>query len=270
MKMASFKMYLTAAVALILATIFSTDAQSNVPVLLWESSKVGENGLTPAALSAMDVEEFGDVLMRRLDRNPVVVLFSENSLSVEDFSRQGSGTRSSFPALQSMKGDLNVRLEFIPAVQTPVKALNRLSKLGYKWEQINGEALPEAGKKILVVNLGEMKPDEDRSEMLLRHDKSVASLFKQLTAKYSDVLAVYTGRRSSAPEPNFARVRRDIEATSATSTACNTVISSAGSADQIMLYTSECPLLTINNTKFNLTSADAVSSVSNYRGFHCH
>ncbi|XP_034254028.1 V-type proton ATPase subunit S1 [Thrips palmi] len=255
MKMASSKMYLTAVLAVILGTIFSTNAHSHVPVLLWESSSVGANGATPAALSAMEVDEFLDVLMRRLDRNsPVVALFAEDSLSVEDFSRQSSEAQSTFPALQSIKGGNS--LEFFPSVQSPMKALNRLSKLGYKWEEVSGEVLPEADKKILLFNLGGLKGGEDRSQMLLRHDKTVASLFKQMVEKYSDVLAVYTGRHASWTAPESRRVRRDAEPT--TTTGCNTVIKSTGNSSQIMLYTSECPVLTINGTNFNLSSGEAV------------
>lgn len=251
-------MYLTAVLAVILGTIFATNAHSHVPVLLWESSNDGEIGASPAGLSAMEVEEFLDVLMRRLDRNsPVVALFAEDSLSVEDFSRQSSGAQSAFPALQSIKNGIS--LDFIPSVQSPLKALNRLSKLGYKWEEVSGEVLPETGKKILVFNLGGLKTGENRSQMLLRHDKTIASLFKQMVQKYSDVLAVYTGRHASwtAPESN-SRVKRDTEPTSLTN--CNTVIKSTGNSTQIMLYTSECPVLTINGTNFNLSSGEAVST----------
>lgn len=258
MKMASLKMYLTAVVSLFLVTIYSVNAQAHVPVLIWESSNAGENDFSTAALSKTGMEEFADVLMRRADRSPVIVLFSEETLSVEDFSRQSVGTHTSFPALQSIKAD--VRLEFLPAVQTPVKALNRLSKLGYKWEQLSGEVLPEAGKKILVVDLGDLKAGEDRSAMLLRHDKHIVAVFKQMAEKYSDVLAIYTGRHTSwtAPESSFSRVRRDTDpATPGVS--CNTVLSSTGNADQMMLYTSECPVITINSQRHLLTSGEAVS-----------
>ncbi|KAJ1525166.1 hypothetical protein ONE63_010000 [Megalurothrips usitatus] len=257
MKMASFKMYFTAAVALILGSLFSTEAQSLVPVLLWQSRNVGESDSSPAALSKMNVEEFGDVLMRRVNHDPMIVLFVENRLSVEDFSKQVSGASSSFPALKSIKGD--VRLDFIPAVQTPAKALNRLStKLGYKWEQLSGEVLPEPGKKIIVVNLGDVEEDEDRSTMLLRHDKYIASMFKRMVAKYSDILVVYTGRQSSWTEPEtHDRVRRDAEPTSAAAPSCNVVLSSIGNADQVLLHTSECPVLTVNKVVYNLTSGEA-------------
>ncbi|XP_026273907.1 V-type proton ATPase subunit S1 [Frankliniella occidentalis] len=258
MKMASFKMYLTAILACILGTIFSTNAHSHVPVLLWQSHNGAESELNPPALSRMNVEEFADVLMRRVeaDHNPVVVLFVEDTLSIEDFSRQSSGRSSLFPALQTIKGD--VKLEFIPSVQTPVKALNRLSKLGYKWEQINGEVLPEANKKILIVNLSDLKVKEDRPSMLLQHDKYMTSLYKRMVTVYPNILAVYTGRHSSWTAPE-SRVRRDVEPTSSPATSCNVILTSSGTADQIMLYTSECPVLTINNTSFNLTSGEALS-----------
>lgn len=137
-----------------------------------------------------------------------------------------------------------------------MKALNRLSKLGYKWDFVSGEVLPDPGKKVLLVELGGVNDGESRLETL--RTRQVYCI--RVTSKYREALAIYTGQESSckAPESTFVHSRRDAEPISSSGMSCNTVLTSAGTSDEIMLYTSECPVLKINGTNLNLTSGTSV------------
>lgn len=147
-------------------------------------------------------------------KKPLVVVFTEENLSVEDFSWQDLEENSVFPHLESVIASA-ANVDFIPSVANPLRALRRLEKLGYEWQTVRNldtMTIPEQGGVVMVLEMEDAKGDEDRPDFLRGHDSVISSVYSRLVSQGDNVVAVYTGRYSSWIEPEnepvLHRVRR--------------------------------------------------------------
>lgn len=185
----------------------------NVPVLLWESSANDRVNSFPA-LHRIRSEDFQQYILKKVHGEqpvPLIAVFSEESLSIEDFSWQDSQGQGYFPQLKYI-ADNAANVEFLPSVQDPIKTTEQLSEFGYTLQHIDSDKvvdLPDVCGKILIIKLQEAKPDEDRPELLRRHDVKIAEIYSQLLSKCSHVIGFLSGQQSSWVEPEeVTRVRR--------------------------------------------------------------
>ncbi|KAJ9597243.1 hypothetical protein L9F63_011917 [Diploptera punctata] len=193
-----------------------------VPVYVWSTSQ--EDISTPA-LKQLDTQDFADHLNQRLESKPLVLAFTEENLSVEDFNDV------QFPKLQS----LGKSSEFIPAVQSPMKALKKVAS-----NQSSLEDIPTRGSALVVIKLDDARPDEDRGQLLKRHDSRINEIYKEALKVRNDVLAVYTSHYKSWMEPEVHRVRRLLQEQNKDSPLTINV-------GPILLYASSVPTFKINN-----------------------
>lgn len=70
-----------------------------VPVVIW--GDVTKTSLASNPLQPVNSEEFQSLIKTELSTDPFTVVFIEENLSVEDFSRKNSEGASSYPFLQS-------------------------------------------------------------------------------------------------------------------------------------------------------------------------
>lgn len=196
----------------VLVLLFS-NVFANVPVLLWESSTSDKVTNFPA-LARISCERFNQYMAKKVhaeQSSSVIVLFVEESLSVEDFSSQDSQGHGYFSNIQNITGTA-ANSEFFPSVESPVDAIKNLVKVGYKIQYLQGREFPEDGKIILIVKLQDANADEDRPDLLRRHDFTVAEVYSQLLAKFSHVVAIFTGLQSSWMQPEeLNRVKREVD-----------------------------------------------------------
>jgi len=227
-----------------------------VPVFVWESSKPTDVKITSPALKKYSTDEFADFFVNKLSlfsKKPLVVVFTEENLSVEDFSWQDLTESSAFPYLESVITRA-ANVDFLPSVDNPIRALRRLDKLGYKWQTVQDPdtmTVPELGGVVMEVKLEDAKGDEDRPDFLRRHDKIISRVYSRLVSQRDNVVGVYTGRFNSWIEPEnepvLHRVRRLLaESTpNATSLLLNT--------SNTLIYASNKPNLTVSGVSSNLT-----------------
>ncbi|XP_014255770.1 V-type proton ATPase subunit S1 [Cimex lectularius] len=192
----------------------ATNALCGVPVLVWETSpSIGKAEIIPA-LSQLDTDDFSNYLVKKVHvHKPLIVLFEEETLSIEDFSWKDSQQRGSFPKLQNLTG-MSSKVEFLSSVVNPLNALKDLvASHDYVWKKYDKD-LPVKPNVVLEVKLDDPLPNEDRPDLLRRHDTDIAEIYSQLLASHSRIVALFTGKHSSWVEVDLNRVRRDAEPTS--------------------------------------------------------
>lgn len=227
-----------------------------VPVFVWESSKPTNLKITSPALKKYSTDEFADFFVNKLSvfgKKPVVVIFTEENLSVEDFSWQDVAENSAFPYLESVIARA-ANVDFIPSVDNPLRALRRLSKLGYQWQTVRDPEtikVPRQGGYVIEVKMEDAKGDEDRPDFLRRHDNVISRVYSRLASQLDNVVGVYTGRFNSWIEPEnepvLHRVRRLLA--EPTPNATYLLINTGN----ILIYASNKPNLTVSGGSNNLT-----------------
>lgn len=121
-------------------------------------------------------------------------------LSPEDltsFDSEGNNIYTKIPNIKKKK-----HVNYYPYVERPIEVLKSFKRdiVEISYEQV-GDINPKPGQ-IIIINLNDAEDNEDRTEMLIRHDNIVYSVFKKLVANNNDIVALYTGRQSSWQNPN--------------------------------------------------------------------
>lgn len=216
-------------------------AEEFVPVLLWGTQS--NTHQTVPGLSRLSTDEFRDYLLKKVKvEKPLIVVFMEENISVEDFSWRDVDENGAFPLVSNitklatgrfLKFRLNhnlyletvlirsflfffIDVSFLPSVHNPYRALKMLRENGYSWELYSDNVdttLQDEEAVILLVKLQEPKFLEDRPDMLRNHDKQMAEVFSKILKWKSNVLAVYTGHHCSwiDAEIEYNRVKRETE-----------------------------------------------------------
>ncbi|PSN41978.1 hypothetical protein C0J52_10519 [Blattella germanica] len=214
-------------------------AREFVPVLILSSSEQ-EIG-TPSALKQLSTQDFADHFNQRLENKPLILVFEEENLSVEDFTNAG------FSKLQN----LGKSSEFLPSVQNPLRALKKIGSVHSSLEDV-----PAQGLAVVLVKMDDAGSYEDRPHLLMRHDSKMNEMFARALKKRSDVVLVYTGRYTSWTEPEEVhRVRRLLEENNGADNSS----SLAMVTENILIYASTMPILIIQNETISLTHKTAVT-----------
>lgn len=187
---------------------------SNVPLYIW-GDKINDP-VRANPLETVTPDQLLNVLHKELAEDQRVVVFYEETLSVEDFSRKNSLGETSFPYLSSKVGDAI----YLSSVENPVGVLNALSDESTTIKLTeNGlsEEIPAADAstgKYVFVALNDAVEDESRTNLLQRHDAFMQETISKLQENGDDVLAVYTARYPSwivtDAREIHSRVRRDL------------------------------------------------------------
>ncbi|CAH2062294.1 unnamed protein product, partial [Iphiclides podalirius] len=181
---------------------------SQVPVFLWGDLAKTTSESNP--LAAVNAEEFANTLHQKLQGDLFTVIFMEETLSVEDFSRKTADGESPFPYLRANIDDSL----YLPAVENALDVLNKLAdpdKVDHVKLNENGlsaEIEPESGK-FLFINLKDAHEGESRADLLRRHNDFMEDMYTKLHNRYGKVVAIYTAHFPSWTIPeSHLRVRR--------------------------------------------------------------
>lgn len=236
-------------------------AFGNVPVLLWESSKSDRINSFPA-FHRMSEQDFQQYILKKVhgeQQDPLIAVFVEERLSMEDFSWQDSQGQGYFPQLKYITENA-ASSEFLPSVRDPIEAANQLSKFGYSVKTIESSKnvdFPDACGKILIIKLQEAKPDEDRADLLRQHDVKISETYSQLLSKCSHVIGVMSGQQPSWVEPEeVTRLRRSLDDNSTSVTGPYTLYQDARGVS--MLYSSQTPKLFLDGKEISLQNTSVV------------
>ncbi|KAJ8703965.1 hypothetical protein PYW07_013259 [Mythimna separata] len=180
---------------------------SKVPVYLWGDSL--KSSIKSNPLTTYTCDEFGAVLKQVLVEEPVtVVVFTEETLSVEDFSLKNEDGETSFPYLHENLGEAI----YMPTVKDALATLNRTA--GPDAVNIFSEDPVPVGARFVFINLNDAREDESRADMLRRHDAYMQETIAKMQEMQEDlnIVAVYTANYPSWTIPvTKSRVRREAE-----------------------------------------------------------
>jgi hypothetical protein len=188
--MASSLVFLT--VVLSVASSFAVQ----VPVFSWGDLR--SIPLKSNPLSKVSADDFNVILKEEIKNDPFVVIFIEETLSVEDFSRKNANGETSFPYLHANLGNYM----YLPTVENALRVLNKMAEP----DKVNHVKLTENGLSadiesdngnFLFINLKDAREGETRSDLLRRHNDFMENMFTKLQERYDSVVAVYTAHYPS-------------------------------------------------------------------------
>ncbi|GBP33067.1 V-type proton ATPase subunit S1 [Eumeta japonica] len=179
-----------------------------VPVFVW--GDIANRELKTNALSTLNEFQFTEILQKEV-QDDIVIVFEEETLSVEDFSRRDSNGGTPFPYFQSMISDS----VYLPSVDSPLKTLNVIADndqhLKLTSKGLSGKLDLKPGTYIFI-SLKDARPDESRSEMLRRHNDFIQKTIADAKKENNNVIGIYTAHFPSwTIEEYHTRVRRQAE-----------------------------------------------------------
>lgn len=176
-----------------------------VPVLMWDSFR--EATIKPntiPVLSKVSQEEFKGILTKKLQSDPVVIVFAEENLSIEDLSWQDDTGRGAFPNLHNLSRSGDANLLYLPFVDSPLAVLEHMFPQNPGWNEaiLGPEGIPILSEdtpysNFLRVNLEDAKVSDGRSDLLKRHDSTIYNIYQGLRHNHDHVIAIYTSLHSS-------------------------------------------------------------------------
>nr|XP_037875736.1 V-type proton ATPase subunit S1 [Bombyx mori] len=188
--------------------VLSVASASTVPVFLWgDLSSSSGNSLKSNPLSTVSAQGFSEILNNELKDDPYVIVFLEETLSVEDFSRKNNEGDISIPYLYDNLSDAL----YLPSVEDASRVLEEVAKgaVHVKLTQ-NGlsAAIEDKNNRFMFIALKDAMEGESRYDLLRRHSNFMEDQISKLEKK-GDVIAVYTARNPSWTIPDtHSRVRR--------------------------------------------------------------
>lgn len=163
---------------------------------MWETSK---NYSPLPALGRINEFFFRDIILDKYNKQKNIVVFLEENLSPEDFSTFDSAGQNVFYSLSHLKS--HAQVNYYPFVETPLKALQNLPGVEVRKVEVTADGLPEDFKiergQVIIINFNDAKENEDRSQMLQRHDSCINSIYKAILAQNENVIAIFTAKHSS-------------------------------------------------------------------------
>ena len=228
-----------------------------VPVLAWGSGSESFDYRVPAQRKLSDSEFHRDFLSKlTLEEPSAIVAFIEKSLSLEDLVLSDTDEGSAYPILQETF-ESNRSTKYLPYVSDPLKALQALDYETHELESHSPQTLPDSTKLLFVVKLDGAREDEERLNLLQRHDGVIHELCSKIQEKYGKAVCMLTAERKSWIEPDRYSSRKLLQA--ADSNDMNLYYDK----NVGMIFTKESPTLFFKSTNetFNLTMPAADSSV---------
>ncbi|CAG9855197.1 unnamed protein product [Phyllotreta striolata] len=195
-----------AAVLLVFNLVESTEF---VPCFIWSNKRTGDK---VPALNKISQDVFKEGMERHLkdDSIDLIVVYAEETLSPEDFAqRDDAGV--AFPNLAKISK--TTKASYLPNVQRPIEALDHLDATV---TQVSVDKLDKgldiSETDVLIVNLIDAEDDENRIDMLRRHDSKIASSYEEFSRSGKNILCIYTSRHSSwlASEAVESRQKRSL------------------------------------------------------------
>lgn len=232
-----------------------------VPVFMWGNIQYSES-VSP--LKKINQELFADVLENQLDKESPLVIFVEQTLSPEDFNSEDEEGKSIFPTLEALKESTTIN--YLSCVKNPIMSITSMKERNSMKSSVpnilNGSVKIRAGD-ILLVDMNDANEDEDRVDMLHRHDRNMALVYEYLMKDHKDIVMVYTAYRPSwiiSEEVRSHRHIRDVSKENDTAEPETKYLVIKN--DDILISAHANPLLFCNGTQVPLDSFLDVSTIN--------
>nr|CAD7404045.1 unnamed protein product [Timema poppensis] len=223
------------------------------------------------ALERLDSDQLHDFVKKTTlsSLKPLVLVFTEEHLSVEDFSWHDIEENTVFTQLQNVTSSADF-INFFPSVHAPLKGFKNFVKDGFKQQgihlgkqSIDSLKLSEKNGNVVIIKLDDAHQTEDRPDLLRRHDKIISDTYTHFVDKGFQVTALYTGRHTSWVEPEVLPPNRRIRRLLADEGEENTTTVWSTTPPTIILYSSSIPYITdaadgLGSIILNLTSYDSI------------
>lgn len=223
-----------------------------VPVFMWGNIQYSES-VSP--LKKINQELFADILENQLEKESPLVIFVEQTLSPEDFNSEDEEGKSIFPTLAALK---STTVNYLSCVKNPIVSITSMKERNSVKSSVNnilnGSVKIHAGD-ILLVDMNDANEDEDRVDMLHRHDRNMALIYEYLMKDHKDIVMVYTAYRPSWIISEEVRSHRHIrDVSKANDTAEPEIKYLVIKNDDILISAYANPLLVCNETIVTLDS----------------
>lgn len=148
-------------------------------------------------------------------------------------------------------------MTYYPYVESPITVLKKLNRNVNELSFNQLKNLKLQPGQIVIVRLDDARDNEDRENMLMRHDNMIYTNFKKLIMETKDVIVMYTGMRSSwvmlseADSETNIRQRRE-----------TTGNEPATNVSYVFINATFARLYVYNNSILNITEAGKTKSYS--------
>ena len=230
-----------------LVDISSTEC---VPVFMWGNIRYNE---LVSPLKKINQESFTNIFENELDKKSPLVVFLEQSLSPEDFLLQDSNGNSIFSTLAPLKQSTSVN--YWSCVKNPITSITSLKERNVIKTSVNSvlnESFKLTPGDILVVDLNDANEEEDRIDMLQRHDLNMASIYSYLLKDHKDLVLLFTAYRPSWIISEEVRSHRKIRETNKADEPTPPVEYVVYENSDILLSAIASPILSNNETTVSL------------------
>ncbi|CAB3261190.1 unnamed protein product [Arctia plantaginis] len=180
---------------------------SVAPVYMWGDLPQHLSEANP--LTTLNEEEFAQILKEETAES-LVVVFAEQTLSVEDFSRRDDDGLPSFNYLHSKIGSA----AYLPSVANPLEVLKTFADGSETTIDLTNAVSSDdisvkSSDKFVIINLKDALEDESRTAYLRRHDEFMQNTVSKLQENGVKVVAIYTAYSPSWIIPvSHSRARR--------------------------------------------------------------
>lgn len=178
-------------------------SKEHVPVFMWGTKTTFHQS---PALHRINEESFRQILSDKVKNNPLMVVFAEHTLSPEDFAHHDANGITPYENLHDCLKTSSV--DYMPYVQNPIGAIKELGKEVIEVSLLSLLHNLEVPKgKIVIVDLNDAEDDEQRMQMLKRHDSAMAKIFSELLKNNDNIVAIYTSHHTSWLAPEVVKHR---------------------------------------------------------------
>ncbi|KAB0801370.1 hypothetical protein PPYR_05724 [Photinus pyralis] len=176
--------------AVYLISLVNVSSAECVPVFMWGNVQYNE---LVSPLKKLNQESFNDVLQNQIDKKSLIVVFVEQTLSSEDFISEDENGKSIFATLDLLKESTTVN--YFQCVKNPVTSITSLKERNVvqsSFEDVMNEPLKIQHGDVLLIAMNDANDDEDRIDMLHRHDRNMATIYARLVKDHKDIVMIYT------------------------------------------------------------------------------
>lgn len=178
---------------------------SVAPVYMWGDLPQHLSKANP--LTTLSEEDFEKILKKEIVES-LVVVFAEETLSVEDFSlRDDAG----LPSLNYLHSEIS-NAAYLPSVANPLEVLKKFadgSATTIDLTKAEDDISVKSSDKFVIINLKDALEDESRTAYLRRHDELMQDTVSKLQENGDKVVAIYTAYSPSWVIPvSHSRARR--------------------------------------------------------------
>ncbi|XP_044745995.1 V-type proton ATPase subunit S1-like [Coccinella septempunctata] len=170
-----------------------------IPVLMWEANQELNSSNKFSSLE-FETHDFKTILSKAAKRKIPIVVFLEDTLSLEDLIIRNEYGNTIFTALSSFVEAFNSF--FMPNVENPFEVIEQITNPIKIIDLDSFNDWPQMGT--LVFNLKNIKTNDSRKNMLKKHDLTIFKIQSEMLVTHNHILGIFTARYPSWIIPEYS------------------------------------------------------------------